>query len=117
MSLDSLSFCLATEHIEDDGLVIVAKWLRNGETSVSQRGGDRPRKVDGETLDFYLMLIEDDPTVTLKRMNETVRAAWPEKPHVATATISRAVHGLLAEKHSGLQKLTANKRATSSASD
>ena len=74
---------------------IVAKWIRTGETSASQRGGDRPRKVDDEMMDFYLMLIEDDPTVTLKKMNEAVRAAWPEKPHVSTATISRALHGSL----------------------
>ena len=45
--------------------------------------------------DFYLMLIEDDPTITLKRINEVVRIAWPQKPRVSTTTISRALHGSL----------------------
>ena len=74
---------------------VVAKWLRTGETSAAQRGGNRPRKVDNEMLDFYTMLIDDDPTITLKRINEVVRAAWPDKPRVSTATISRALHGVL----------------------
>ena len=74
---------------------IVAKWLRTGETEARRRGGNRPKKVDDEMLDFFLMLIDDDPTITLKRMNEAVRAAWPDKPRVSTASISRALHGSL----------------------
>ena len=74
---------------------VVAKWLRTGETAAARRGGCRPRKVDNEMIDFYLLLIEDDPTITLKRINEVVRAAWPHKPRVSTTTISRAPHGSL----------------------
>lgn len=74
---------------------VVARWLRTGETTAGRRGGDRPRKVDDEMLDFYRLLIEDDPVITLKRMNQIVRSTWPHKPVVSVATISRALHGSL----------------------
>lgn len=74
---------------------VIAKWLRTGEETASRRGGNRPRKVDNEMLDFYQLLIDDDPTITLKRLNTIVREAWPDKPVVSTSTISRALHGSL----------------------
>lgn len=74
---------------------VVAKWIRTGETTARRRGGNRPRKVDDEMVDFFVMMIESDPTITLKRLNDAVREIWPNKPHVSTATISRALHGSL----------------------
>ena len=74
---------------------VVAKWVRTGDSAASPRGGNQPRKIDNDMIDFYLMLIDDDPTITLKRINEIVRASWPHKPRVSTSTISRALHGSL----------------------
>ena len=74
---------------------VIRKWLQTGEETASRRGGNRPRKVDDEMLNFYQLLIEDDPTITLKKMNAIVRDTWPHKPIVSTATISRELHGSL----------------------
>ena len=61
----------------------MAKLLRTGETNQSQseRGDNRPMEVDDEMMvDGDIMLVDDDPTITLKCMNKVVRAAWPVSP-------------------------------------
>ena len=42
----------------------VAKWQRTGEATARSRGGNRPRKVDNEMWDLFLMAMESDPTIT-----------------------------------------------------
>ena len=74
---------------------VVAKWLRTEEVNARPRGGCRARKVDEEMLDFFIMMIEADPTITLKRLNDSVREVWPDKPRVSVSTINRALHGSL----------------------
>ena len=70
---------------------VIEKWLRTGEETAGRRGGNRPRSVDDQMLNFYQLLIENDPTITLKRMSAIVRDMWPHKPAVSTATISGAL--------------------------
>ena len=74
---------------------VVAKWKRSGEVTASARGGNRPHKVDDETRDLLLMVIDSDPTITLQRLNNLLRETWPEKPRVSNSTISRALHNCL----------------------
>ena len=74
---------------------IVAKWQRTGEVTVRPRGGNRPEKIDNETRDLLLMVVEPDPTITLQRLNNLLRETWPDKPQVSNPTISRALHNCL----------------------
>ena len=46
-------------------------------------------------IDFYLMLKNDERTITLKRINELVRATWLHKLQVLTATTRWALHKFL----------------------
>ena len=63
--------------------------------TVDRRKGGRPGKMDGEMRDFILQLVEEAPTITLKEMNNIMRATWPHKQHVSTTTIARALSGML----------------------
>ena len=55
--------------------------------------GGRPPKLDQESVDLLVMLIEANPCITLREMNRTLREILPREPHVTTSTISRALEG------------------------
>ncbi|KAF0311303.1 Gamma-aminobutyric acid receptor subunit beta-like [Amphibalanus amphitrite] len=60
-SFDSISEVNMLSAKRTTGWSIVAKWTRTGEFAARRRGGNRPRKLDDDMTDFYLMLIDDDP--------------------------------------------------------
>ena len=55
----------------------------------------RHRKLDDESLDFLVMMIEAVPTITLKELNDTLQTTWPGKQPVSDSTVARALDGAL----------------------
>ena len=75
---------------------IVRRYQDTGDIELGAApSGGRPPKLDAEMRDFFVMLIEDLPSITLKNMNTLLRATWPHKPHVNESTIARALSGML----------------------
>ena len=73
---------------------IIRCYQRHGRTDSTHAGG-RPRVIDNETLDLPVMLIEANLLITLKILNEEIRAVSPLKPRFDDATLSRALDGKL----------------------
>ena len=69
-------------------------YQRHGKTDSTHAGG-RPRVISHETLDLAVMLIEANPLITLKNLNEEIRAVSPLKPRFDDGTLSRALDGEL----------------------
>ena len=59
------------------------------------RGGPWNVKVDQEMIDNMIASIEGHPEFTLARINENLRAALPDKPHITNSTISKILRGQL----------------------
>ena len=74
---------------------IVRRYQETGSAEAGGRVGGRPGKMDSKMRDFALLLVEEMPTITLKEMNAIMRETWPHKPQVSTATMARALSGML----------------------
>ena len=73
---------------------IIRCYQHHGKTDSTHAGG-RPRVISNETLDLTVMLIEANPLITLKNLNEEIGAVSPLKPRFDDATLSRALDGEL----------------------
>lgn len=71
---------------------IIRTYVRTNRVERTHRGG-RQTVIDNEILDFVVMLIESDPTITLRGMVQAVRDIWPHKPRFCTSTLARALDG------------------------
>ena len=88
---------------------IVRCFQTTGRIETIQRGG-RSSLIDNETVDFIIMLIEDNPLYTLRSLVSEVREVFPTKPFFSVTTLSRAlevelislklVHDIPAERNS-----------------
>lgn len=79
----------------DTAYRIVQRCLkRNGVVAVA-RGGITVEKVDTEMKTVVEEIIEENPCVTLKVINERLRQRCPGKPHVCDRTIGNICDGLL----------------------
>lgn len=74
---------------------IIRKFKTTGERQGLQGRGGRPSLLDDEAKDFFVMLIEATPTITIKELNDTLRQTFPDKPRVCNMTVSRALDGEL----------------------
>ena len=74
---------------------VIRRFQETGQVARSQVAGGRPPKLDNESLDFLVMLIENNPCITLREMNNTLREIFPQKPNVSPSTVSRALEGEL----------------------
>ena len=71
---------------------IIAKYVRSGEVEARHGGGRQP-KVDNESIDFVVLLIQATPTITLHDLNLELRRTFPRKAHYCDTTIARALDG------------------------
>ena len=55
----------------------------------------RRKKLDNECIDFLVMLLEANPTMPVKELNQTLQEIFPTKPRVSDVTISRYLEGEL----------------------
>ena len=74
---------------------VVRRYQQTGVANRRPRAGGRNSSLDREAIDFLVMLIEDNPCITLKEMNTLLREVFPRKPRVTTMTISRSLQGEL----------------------
>ncbi|KAG7162764.1 uncharacterized protein LOC121873561 [Homarus americanus] len=73
---------------------IIRKFVETGERR-GRHGGGEPPVLDDEAKDFWVMLVEATPTITIRELNHTLRQTFPNKPHVCNMTVSRALDGEL----------------------
>lgn len=74
---------------------IIKKYQEKGHVDDGRVDSGRKRKIDDESLDFLVLMIEAVPTITLNELNQALREAFPTKPHVCVSTISRALDAAL----------------------
>lgn len=74
---------------------IIYRYQRDGAAAAEQPSGGRPSKLDNESRDLLLMIVEDIPAITLRNLNRRFREIWPHKPVVSDSTIARCLDGLL----------------------
>ena len=70
---------------------IIRRYQENGRRERGPHGGSRAPVLDGESVDFLLMLIEDNPCITIREMNRTLQEGFPNKPFVSDSTVSRSL--------------------------
>lgn len=73
---------------------IIRQYQQTGSIE-TRHGGGRRASLDNESIDFLVMIVEAEPTITIKRLNTTLREIFPLKQHVSDATVSRALQGQL----------------------
>ena len=74
---------------------IVRTYKDRGSIETRRGNAGRKQKLDNESLDFIISLIEATPTITVKQMNETLRDTFTRKPVVSDSTVNRALDGQL----------------------
>ena len=74
---------------------IIRRYQENGRRERGPHGGGRAPVIDGESVDFLLMLIEDNPCITIREMNRTLQEVFPNKPFASDRTVSRALDSTL----------------------
>ena len=74
---------------------IIRCYQRNGHLEDGRVNSGRKRKIDDESLDFLVMMIEATPTITINELNQALRESFPAKPHVCDSTVSRALDASL----------------------
>ena len=66
----------------------------SGQVNEPQTPG-RSKLLDQESIDFLVMLVEANPTITVKELNTSLREVFTGKPHVSDSTIVRLLDGEL----------------------
>lgn len=61
---------------------IVRRYQATGQVARTPRVGGRQPKLDPESIDFLVSLIDANPCITLTEMNATLREIFPRKPQV-----------------------------------
>ena len=57
--------------------------------------GGRRKIIDNEMIDLILMIIENNPLLTLTQIREEARNIWPDKSDFSLSTLSRSLDGEL----------------------
>ena len=73
---------------------IIRSYIKNG-TSSSRTGGGRRKKLDNDSLDWLIMMIEANPSISIKKLNEEYRATFPNLDHIHDTTLSKSLDGEL----------------------
>lgn len=74
---------------------IVRRYQRTGDVMDMRSSGGRKKLLDNESIDFLVMMVEDVPTISVRELNEYLRATFNLKPHVSDSTVGRALDGEL----------------------
>lgn len=74
---------------------IIYRTIKRNGVIEKQRGGATYRKVDDEMRNEILQLVEENPAITLQRINEALRQRLPNKPHIGKTTVSNILDGAL----------------------
>lgn len=74
---------------------IVVVYLRDGRRNKLPKGGAKNQKVDDEMRNALEDLLDVNALLTLRQINDDLRARLPNKPYVTTSTIARALDGML----------------------
>ena len=56
---------------------ITHNYTATGRRFVLPHAGGRPCKLDDNCIDFFVMMIGANPSITLKGMNKQLRETWP----------------------------------------
>ncbi|XP_064100877.1 uncharacterized protein LOC135211501 [Macrobrachium nipponense] len=73
---------------------IITHYQRRGSYQ-THHGGGRRLSIDNESIDFLVSMIEAEPTIPIKNLNEILREVFPRKQRVSDVTVSRAPQGEL----------------------
>ena len=74
-------------------MIISRAGKRDGVLSKS-RGGAHNVKIDQEMKDKVVEIIEANPAVTIKRMNEILKDSLPDKPSISDNRLGRICDGM-----------------------
>ena len=74
---------------------IISRYMRDGEVVVRARGGAQNRKVDAAMRECVVHIVEEHPEFTLNQINQELRAALPDKPHVGVSSVKSMLDGQL----------------------
>ena len=74
---------------------IIRNYQKKGHFDDGRVDSGRKRKIDDESLDFLVMMIEAVPTIAINELNQALRESFPAKPHVCDSTVSRALDAAL----------------------
>lgn len=80
---------------ENTAYRIIHRAIKRNGIVIVPRGGKRYEKVDDDMRRMVETLIEENPCLTLKAINENLKLRLPEKPHVSDRTIGNMCDGLL----------------------
>lgn len=73
---------------------IIRHYQRTGSYQ-THHGGGRRLSIDNESIDFLVSVIEAEPTIPIKNLNEILREVFPRKQRVSDVTVSQALQGEL----------------------
>ena len=74
---------------------IIINYKNNGHRKPLQKGGNRPKSLTTEMVDFCVNVIEDKCTTTLNELRIKLLARYPNWRQCSTQTISNALNGKL----------------------
>ena len=74
---------------------VIRNYTATGRRFILPHAGGRPWKLDDNCIDFLIMMIEANPSITLRGMNKQLRETWPNTQHVSDSTIARVLDGQL----------------------
>ena len=74
---------------------IVATYLRTGRRETLARGGATHNKIDDEMQNHMQGILDANPILTLLQMTASLSEHLLEKPGVSSATIARALDGMM----------------------
>ena len=92
---DFVSLALSLDIKRTTAYEIIRTKQRTGQTNAVRGKGGRSSVIDNETIDLIVLLIEENPLITLRSMVAEVREVWPEKTHFSTTTVARVLEGEL----------------------
>ena len=68
---------------------IVRTYQRTGRVETLPPSGGRPQVMDEESIELAVMLIEGNPTITLKSIRQDLIEVFPSKPIFSVSTLHR----------------------------
>jgi transposase len=80
---------------KDSAYRIIRRSLERNGVIALPRGGKRQEKVDQEMRDMVEAIIEDNPALTLKSINERLRQRMPGKPEICDSTVANICDAML----------------------
>lgn len=74
---------------------IILDYIKTGKREALLRGGRYNVKVDDEMRAYLYGKINNNPSITLRKINEGMRLNLPQKPHVSDRCISQTLKRIL----------------------